>query len=429
MTARGRSWRTYIYSVLAAEISSGARYFSKIEEWPSEAPSNPLLVDLVRARMLCRPGSGGVAYLLNGTLNYSTDIEHVLAQMRAVMSRECRAFAVLYNPYFSWLYAWATRLGLRSAPTPPTFLTRTDLGNVARLAGFEVVRYRPSVYVPARLHGLGTLINKLLPLVPLIRNASLASVVTLRPIMSSATRPSLSVVIPARNEAGNIANAIARLPDMRAQVEVLFVEGGSTDDTWREIQQQCARDLGSLSVRALRQAGRGKADAVRVGFREAHGDLLAILDADLTMPPELLPRFYEAYVSGHADFINGSRLLYPMEGAAMRPLNRLGNIFFAKALSYVLDARIGDSLCGTKLLSRRDWHRMQDWRADFGDFDPFGDFELLFPAAVLGLGIVDVPIRYRDRTYGTTNISRFRHGWMLLRMTIIAFFRIKLGRT
>jgi hypothetical protein len=146
------------------------------------------------------------------------------------------------------------------------------------------------------------------------------------------------------------------------------------------------------------------------------------------MPPELMPRFFDAYCAGLADFINGSRLLYPMEGQAMRVLNHLGNVFFAKALSYVLGVRIGDSLCGTKMLSRADWHRTQLWRNDFGDFDPFGDFELLFPAAVLGLGVIDVPIRYRARTYGETNISRFSHGWMLLRMTLIGFFRIKVGR-
>jgi glycosyltransferase involved in cell wall biosynthesis len=166
---------------------------------------------------------------------------------------------------------------------------------------------------------------------------------------------------------------------------------------------------------------------VRLGFSQAEGDLLTILDADLTMPPELLGRFYAAYCQGHADFINGSRLVYPMEGNAMRFLNRLGNVFFAKALSWVLDTQIGDSLCGTKLLARHDYERMISWRGDFGDFDPFGDFELIFPAAVLGLGIVDIPIRYRDRTYGSTSISRFRHGFMLLNMTLIGLYRIKLG--
>jgi glycosyltransferase involved in cell wall biosynthesis len=183
-----------------------------------------------------------------------------------------------------------------------------------------------------------------------------------------------------------------------------------------------------FSVRAFQQTGKGKSDAVRLGFRHATGDLLTILDADLTMPPEQLHRFYDAWCEGKADFVNGSRLLYPMEGEAMRFLNRLGNIFFARAVSSVLDARLGDTLCGTKLVTRIDYERMIRWRSDFGDFDPFGDFELLFPAAVLGLGTVDVPIAYRARTYGSTNIQRFRHGFMLLKMTLIGLLRVRAGR-
>jgi len=166
---------------------------------------------------------------------------------------------------------------------------------------------------------------------------------------------------------------------------------------------------------------------VRLGFANATQQLLVILDADLTIPPEMLRRFYEAYCQGHGDFINGSRLVYPMEGEAMRFLNRLGNIFFAKMLSAILDVRIGDSLCGTKLVTRSDYQRMLAWRSDFGDFDPFGDFELLFPAAVLGLGIVDIPIRYLARTYGATSIQRFRHGLLLFKMTWIGLMRIKMG--
>ena len=145
------------------------------------------------------------------------------------------------------------------------------------------------------------------------------------------------------------------------------------------------------------------------------------------MPPEMLGRFYEAYCEGHGDFINGSRLVYPMEGDAMPFLNRLGNVFFAKALGWGLNIRLGDSFCGTKMLARHDYRRMARWRSDFGDFDPFGDFELLFPAATLGLGTVDVPVRYRARTYGSTNIRRFRHGFELLKMTAICLFRIRLG--
>jgi glycosyltransferase involved in cell wall biosynthesis len=183
-----------------------------------------------------------------------------------------------------------------------------------------------------------------------------------------------------------------------------------------------------FKVLAFRQEGKGKGDAVRLGFSRASSDILTILDADLTMPPNLLGRFYRAYAEGHGDLINGSRLLYTAEEEAMRFLNRMGNILFAKSLSRVLSVRIGDSLCGTKLMARHDYTRFTAWRHDFGDFDPFGDFELLFPAAVMGLTIVDVPVRYGARTYGETNISRFRHGWMLFMMTLTGFFKVRLGR-
>ena len=265
-----------------------------------------------------------------------------------------------------------------------------------------------------------------MPLVPLVRSLSLTSIVVLRPL-TPPSRPGLSCVIPARNERGNIENALKRFPELGCETEIIFVEGHSNDGTWEEIQRVSALYRGRYRIQALQQTGKGKADAVRLGFAHATQPLLTILDADLTMPPEMLGRFYGAYCEGYGDFINGSRLVYPMEGEAMRFLNRLGNVFFAKMLSGILDVRIGDSLCGTKLVTRGDYQRMEAWRRDFGDFDPFGDFELLYPAAVLGLGIVDIPIRYLARTYGETNIQRFRHGLLLLKMTWIGLVRIKLG--
>jgi glycosyltransferase involved in cell wall biosynthesis len=212
-------------------------------------------------------------------------------------------------------------------------------------------------------------------------------------------------------------------------IEIVFVEGHSKDDTWAKIQEVVKRGHPPFKLAAYQQTGRGKNDAVRLGFSKAANEILTILDADLTMPPEMLPRFYQAYVDGLADFVNGSRLVYPMEGEAMRFLNLLGNVFFAKALSSTLGMRIGDSLCGTKLVAAHDYRRITRWRDDFGDFDPFGDFELLFPAAVLGLGCVDIPVRYKARTYGSTNIHRFRHGLVLLKMTLTGWLRIRLGRT
>jgi hypothetical protein len=378
---------------------------------------------------LTQENSTRTAILLNGNINHHFDIQELLLELKPKLSRTSRVIMVAYNPYLSWLYRLANVLGLRKGELPSTFVTRADLKNISKLAGFEVVRMRPTVFFPFVLFGLGRFANRVLSLVPGLRLLSLTEVILLRPVIQEkeGKGPSLSVVIPARNERGNIENALLRMPSFCPDLEIIFIEGHSNDGTWEEIQRVVKKYSGRFKLQAFQQTGKGKADAVRLGFSKATGDLLTILDADLTMPPELLSRFYEAYCLGLADFVNGTRLVYPMEGEAMRFLNRLGNVFFAKALSQVLDVSIGDSLCGTKFLARHDYQRMIAWRSDFGEFDPFGDFELIFPAAILGLGTVDIPIRYRARTYGTTNISRFRHGWMLLKMTVVGFFRIRMG--
>jgi hypothetical protein len=332
---------------------------------------------------------------------------------------------VLYNPYLRSLYSMAGKLGIRKGDLPSTFVTNFDVDNIAKLAGYDVVQRNYVACFPWRLLGLGTLINRIMPLLPGVRGLGLAVAVTLRPVIASGPI-GLSCVIPARNERGNIENAMLRLPDLGCPIEIIFVEGHSSDGTWEEIQRVAALYGDRYRIQTMQQTGKGKADAVRLGFSRATQPLITILDADLTMPPEMLGRFYHAYTSGCADFVNGSRLVYPMEGDAMRFLNRLGNVFFAKSLSWVLGVRLGDSLCGTKLLAKHDYDRIIAWRRDFGDFDPFGDFELLFPAAVMGLGMVDIPVRYLARQYGSTNIRRFSEGFLLLRMTSIGFFRIKM---
>jgi hypothetical protein len=426
---------------MAEEISSMTRYYDAVVQYARVAGDGGYLLSRIESKRLQNVNDGEafpdltderlrVAVLLHGTLNHHDDVEELLARMKARLARTTRVVVVAFNPYLQWLYRLAVLLNLKDGGMPTTFLTVTDLDNLCRLAGYERVRMRPMAYVPWRLLGIGSLLNRILPAIPLVRLLSLATVIVLRPIARDAAerRASVSVVIPARNERGNIEPALQRLPDLGSDVEVIFVEGHSSDGTWEEILRVRESYSDRFRILALQQTGKGKADAVRLGFANASGDLLTILDADLTMPPELLPRFVDAYRRGVADFINGSRILYPMEGGAMRFLNRLGNVFFAKALTSVLGVRLGDSLCGTKLMRRDDYERMVAWRRDFGDFDPFGDFELLFPAATLGLGLVDVPIRYRARTYGSTQISRFHHGLMLLKMTMIGFFRVKLGR-
>lgn len=429
-------WRRYLNRVMARELSTLTRYYDRVIQWMPRNEDTGLLLSEVDCHSKSTVALGEdfpdlsaeetkrTAILINGTLNHHFDIQGLFLELRPKLARTSRLLLVLYNPYFRWLYALANRMGWREGELPESFITSHDLEVLAKLSGFEIARQRPCGYFPFRVLGFGDLINRVFSVLPFVRRFSLTYLVILRPVLKT-MNPGLTCLIPARNERGNIENALLRFPNLGCQVEIIFVEGHSTDGTWEEIQRVALRYKDRFQIKTFQQTGKGKADAVRLGFSHASESLLTILDADLTMPPEMLGRFYRAYCEGLGDFINGSRLVYPMEGNAMRFLNRLGNIFFAKMLSWVLDVRLGDSLCGTKLLARHDYERMKVWRQDFGDFDPFGDFELIFPAALLGLGLIDVPIRYLARSYGETNISRFSHGLQLLRMTAIGFFRIK----
>ena len=240
-----------------------------------------------------------------------------------------------------------------------------------------------------------------------------------------ASNPSTSVIIPCRNESGHIRPLVNALPKLGANSEFLFVEGGSKDDTEAVIKQVIA-ERPDLPLRFLKQTGKGKGDAVRLGFAHARGEVLLILDSDMGVLPAEVPKFVEALVRGKGEMINGSRLVYPMQGRAMRFLNLVANKFFAFLFSWVLGQQVRDTLCGTKALYRADYERIAANRAYFGDFDPFGDFDLLFGASRLSLRIVDLAVRYHERQYGETNISRFRHGWLLLQMSGFAARKLKL---
>jgi len=433
-------FKNRFYSLIAREISAWSKYYDSLFQYQPRFHDEGILFERVECQNkkllnadellpdLNKKSQKRNVVLLNGNFNHSFDIEALLKDVYKSISRNDRVVVVTYNPYLGWLFQLATWFGVRKGPVPSTFITVTDLMNLAGLSHFDVLKINPCGLFPFKLFGLGVKIEGLLKQIPLIRSLAICNILVLRPIKKSEEfLPTLSILIPARNEKGNIEDALKRLPDLNTNLQVIFIEGNSNDGTWEEIQRVIPLyQRPGLEILSFKQPGRGKNDAVKVGFEKSTMDLVTILDADLTMPPELLGRFYDAYKSGMADFINGSRLVYPMEGEAMRPLNRLGNIFFAKALSTVLNTRLGDSLCGTKLFALHDYKRFQSWRNDFGNFDPFGDFELLFPAAILQLGIVDIPVRYRSRTYGTTNISRFRDGWQLFRMTLVGLLHVRL---
>jgi glycosyltransferase involved in cell wall biosynthesis len=296
-----------------------------------------------------------------------------------------------------------------------------DIANLLYLADFEGIRNRKHILLPKRVPLLAGLANRYLAQLWGIQHLNLTNWVIARPLHleTPAAKPPVSVICPCRNEAGNIRQIVERLPSLGSHTELIFVEGHSEDTTLEQCRLMAASTPGK-DIQVLTQRGCGKGDAVRLGFSQASGDVLMILDADLSVSPEALTDFYDALVSGKGDFINGCRLVYAMDRRAMRFLNLLGNKFFALLLSGLIGQPIKDSLCGTKVLWRAKYEDLARGRDYFGDFDPFGDFDLLFGAAKLNLKIVEIPIRYRQRVYGSTNISRFADGWLLLRMCALA---------
>jgi SAM-dependent methyltransferase len=363
--------------------------------------------------------------LLANTLNTLEDVQGVIERLAAFCHDRTRLVVSFHNWLWQPLLKTAETLGLRQPQPPESWLTPRDVQNLLDLAGWEVIKQGHRCLLPRRIPLLAPLANRWLSQLPVLEQFGLTHWLVARPASPAQRRPSVSVVIPARNEAGNIAAAIERMPLLGSATEVLFVEGHSSDDTWAEIERICGAYSGPLQLRALRQSGRGKADAVWLGFDQAEGEVLMILDADLTVRPEDLPRFYKALAEGRGEFVNGCRLVYPRTSAAMPPLNTAANRFFAAAFSWLLRQRLKDTLCGTKVIWKADYERLKAGRAYFGDFDPFGDFDLLFGAAKLNLKIVEVPVRYQERSYGSSNIAHVKEGLILARMCLYAAQKLR----
>jgi SAM-dependent methyltransferase len=365
--------------------------------------------------------------ILSDLVNDLWDVQTVFEEVARLSGPQTRVLLNVYSRLWEVPLELSRRLGLSKPTLHENWLTADDVRNLLSLAGLETIRCWPEVLLPLPIPLLAGLCNRLLVRFWPFNELGLTNFVAARRAIGPTrpdVQPRVSVVVPARNEAGNISHILDRVPEMGGGTELIFVEGHSRDDTYAAIERGIAGNPQRRCV-LLRQTGVGKGDAVRKGFSEATGDVLMILDADLTVPPEVLPRFCIALLEGRGEFINGVRLIYPMEHQAMRFLNLVGNKFFSLAFSWLLGQPVKDTLCGTKVLWRRDYERIAAGRPYFGDFDPFGDFDLLFGAARQNLKIVDLPIRYRERTYGTTNIQRWKHGWLLLRMTWFAFWRLK----
>jgi SAM-dependent methyltransferase len=353
------------------------------------------------------------------------DVQAMLGQLQPYCVSHTRLIFNFYSHLWNIPLRVAQRLGIATPNLPQNWLTRHDMANLLEISGFQPLRGWEEVIAPLPIPVLSNFANRYLAKISPFRFLAMANFMLARPLNKPIPRnPTVSVVVAARNESGHIEELMERIPEMGAGTEIIFVEGNSADDTYEVIERTVAAHR-DRNCKLLKQPGKGKGDAVRTGFAVAKGDILMILDADITVPPEDLPRFYELMANGSAEFVNGVRLVYPMQNDAMHFANLIGNKFFSWAFSWLLGQPIRDTLCGTKVLWRTDYQRISDNRSYFGDFDPFGDFDLLFGAARLNLKIMEVPIRYRARRYGETNISRWQHGWLLLKMVAFAARRIK----
>ncbi len=392
------------------------------------------------------PVKGDFDYvILQDLVGHLEDILAALRSLRSAIGEDTRVVLSYYNFVWSPILSLAERLGQKMEMPRQNWLSMNDLRGLLDLAGFEIEDQGTELLLPRRIPGISKLVNGYLAHLPLLKDLCLLEYFVARPRpLPPGEEQTVSVVVACRNEVENVADCVRRTPEIGAGTELIFVDGASTDGTWDLLSQIQETERGRRDIKLIKQIpgfdyespakaasarsegmlALGKGDAVRKGFAAASGEILMILDADMTVAPEDLPKFYLPLRDGQADFVNGVRLVYPIEREAFRPVNFLGNKLFSLVFSRLLGQPVKDTLCGTKALRRRDYERLAAGRDHFGEFDPFGDFDLLFGAARLGLRIVDMPVRYYRRVAGHTKVSVLRHGPLLGAMTLVGLRKL-----
>src|SRR3989344_2604789 len=363
--------------------------------------------------------------ILSNTLSEVDNIQDFIKEIKKVVHENTRVVVIFFDFFWKPILDLGEKIGLKLPQVKePNWLSEIDVDNFFFLEGFEKIKSGKRFLIPYDIPYLSDFINRYLASLPLINFFCLTNFAVYKPVKER-KEYSVSIIIPARNEGGNMKGIFEKIPELGKKMEIIFVEGHSKDNTYKVIQEEIKKYKGPIKASLYKQKGKGKGDAVRLGFSKAKYELLIILDADLTVDPKELPKFYEAAALGLGDIINGSRLVYPMEKQAMRVLNYLSNKFFSAAFTFLLGQKIKDTLCGTKVILKENYQKIEKNRKLFGNFDPFGDFDLIFGASKLNLKIIEIPIRYKERSYGKTNISRFTHGWLLLKMVWFAAKNLK----
>lgn len=365
--------------------------------------------------------------ILIGILGFCFDVQAVFQQVKKVCHSHTKVFVTHYNHIWEPIFRFAENRGLRMSQPHQNWIPMKEFQNILEVSGFEVVKKRFRMLLPIYLPFISMTFNRILANLWPFRSLCLTEMIIARPVPKQRKKDeiSCSVIVPCKDEKGHIEQAVTRIPHMGKHTELIFIDDKSDDGTGEEIRR-CMQKYQDKDIKLLEGPGICKAECVRVGFQSASGDVLIILDADLAMAPEELPKFFDALVNGAGDFINGVRFLYPQQDMAMRMLNILGNNIFARLISFILEQPIGDTLCGTKAFFREDYWKLVRSKDMWGVRDQWGDFEQLFGASKIGLKIVDIPVHYMERTYGETKMkNRFKNGWFMLKMCIGALSKLR----
>jgi SAM-dependent methyltransferase len=368
-------------------------------------------------------------YILFSNIGDTVDVLQALRNFRPLCLRHTRLLIETYNHLWEPLVTIAEWLGMKVPRSEQNWLSTPDIRNLMKLAGFEALETHRIVILPKYVPVVSAFLNRFCARLPLFKRLCMTQVVIGRlmppPVLKEEL--SVSVIVPCKDEKGNIEDAAQRIPQLGGQTEIIFCDDQSTDGTAEEVLRVQSHHA-DKNIRLEHGPGVCKSRNVWSGFDAATGDILMILDADLTTIPEELPYFMDVIVSGQAEFVNGSRLVYPVPKGAMTTANMLGNKFFSIAFTYLLGQRVKDTLCGTKVLWKSDWERIKPMVGTWGIEDRWGDYELLFGAAKLNLKVLDLPVHYQERIYGSTKMTRvFRNGLIMLKMCWHGFLKLKLG--
>ncbi|HJY98725.1 MAG TPA: glycosyltransferase family 2 protein [Patescibacteria group bacterium] len=356
--------------------------------------------------------------VLNNIVGDVSDVQGLTSRLKGSSRPDTRLIVTYYNYLWEPVLKFASFMGWRKKVKEQNWLDTGDIVNILNLSGFEVISTQKRFLFPLYIPFFSNFVNRWIAPLPLVNSFALSVCLVARPKLEKRGKFSVSIIVPARNESENIKNIVTEMPKFGKRQEIIFIEGHSYDDTWAQIKKEESR---RKNVHAFRQKGRGKADAVRLGFKKAKGEILIIYDADRTVDAKDLVKFYNLLADGLGEFANGSRLVYPVEKEAMRFANQLGNAIFSYLFTWILKQRFKDTLCGTKAIFKKDYNKIASFRKSFGNIDPFGDFDLIFGAIKMNLKVVEVPVRYRRRTYGNTNIQRWKNGFELVKMVWMAY--------